>query len=66
MYGTEIHKQIIAKEKAKFVIDSCESKAHIDAADRYIVLYGAKFEDQLGYYELQQIKEEKYQKLINP
>ena len=62
----EIYKQLIAKEKAKYVINSCENQDHIAAADKYIILYGAKFKDILGYYELQRIKEDKYKKLINP
>ena len=66
IYPTEIHKQIIAKEKAKCVINSCETQDHIIAADKYIILYRIKFEDRVGYNDLLRLKEEKYQKLISP
>ena len=53
-----ILKQILAKQKAFDVIASCESKVHCDGAERYIKRYFEKFEDVLGFRELERALQE--------
>lgn len=44
--------QLLTKEKAFAMIDTCESQDHFDGTMNYIELYYKKFEDFLGYNEL--------------
>lgn len=44
-----IIEQITSKQRAEAIIDSCETQEHFDAAEKYVELYYAKYEDYLGY-----------------
>ena len=48
----EIMKQILAKDKARTVIYSCENCFHYDTAERYIERYKIVFGDMVGGVEL--------------
>lgn len=48
----EILRLIEAKEKAKHVIKSCTHTKQLEAAERYVELFGEKFEDEIGKKEL--------------
>lgn len=53
-------KQIIAKDIAFSVIDSCETMVQCNSAKNYIYLYFNKFEDMIGLEELKRyLKEHK-------
>jgi len=45
----EILKNLEVYEKAKRVIDSCVNEYHINAAEKYCVLYYQMFEDFVHY-----------------
>lgn len=47
-----IIEQIEAKIKTEKVIKSCKTKCHFEVAERMVELYHKKFEDFLGYMEL--------------
>ena len=49
----DILNQIECKNRAFNVIDSCITIAHVLSARKYIKLYFEKFEDMLGYMELE-------------
>jgi len=49
----EIYHQIKCKNKALDIIHSCLTIAHVLVARNYIKLYFEKFEDMLGYMELE-------------
>lgn len=48
----DILKQIEAKNKGFKIIQSCTTKEHCESTTRYINRYFEKFEDFLGYTEL--------------
>jgi hypothetical protein len=48
----EIINQIVAKQKAIEVIESCEIDEHYDMAQKYIELYHKMYGDFIGYNEL--------------
>jgi len=49
----EFLKMLEAKEKARAVILSCKTISHLETSKQYVELYNDKFEDFLGYQELQ-------------
>lgn len=49
----DIYYQIECKNRAFDVIDSCVTTAHVLSARNYIRLYFEKFEDMLGYMQLE-------------
>jgi hypothetical protein len=50
-----IIKQIEAKIKTEKVINSCKTNEHFEVARRMVELYYKKFEDLLGYSELNRL-----------
>lgn len=48
----EIVKQILAKDKAFAVIESCETMEQLDVAEKYVDSYRIRFDDTLGAVEL--------------
>jgi hypothetical protein len=59
-------KQILTKQKAIAIIETCESQDHFKAASNYIDLYFKKFEDFVGYNELKQFHQEMKIKSMTP
>jgi hypothetical protein len=55
----DILNQIECKNRAFDVIDSCITISHVLSARNYIKLYFEKFEDMLGYMELESQLEDK-------
>lgn len=62
----EIVRQLLAKEKAFYVIESCENTSQCDSSESYINLYYNKFEDRLGFEELKRFLKEHKLNLLNP
>ena len=62
----EILKQVLAKEKAFHVIESCENMAQCDSSENYINLYYDKSEDRLGFEELKRFLKEQRSYILNP
>lgn len=61
-----IVKQVLAKQHAFAVIESCQTGDHFDAAKRYVELYFKRFEDFLGYNELKSYLQELRIKSLQP
>lgn len=59
----EIINQIEAKNKGLVIIESCENKDHLEVAYNYILLYLNKFEDVLGFNEMNRLITEKKENL---
>ena len=60
----EIIKQLGAKAKALNVIESCKYMSHCDVANNYNKLYLNKFEDMVGYRELERALQTRKIKLL--
>lgn len=61
----EILKQLDAKSKALRVIESCRTAKQIDVARNFLLNYHIKYEDELGYYELNRILTNKLKEIKN-
>jgi hypothetical protein len=55
----------VTKEKAKAVIDSCETTRQLNSADRYIELFNNHFDDYKTYHELKGALRSKRSEIIN-
>jgi len=58
--------QVLTKQKAMVMIETCESQDHFNSTMNYIELYHKKFEDFLGYNELKQYHKETQLKSLKP
>lgn len=59
----EILKQLEAKTKTEKVIESCVTIAQLDVARNYLEIYSIKYEDDLGYYQLLGLLNEKLENI---
>jgi hypothetical protein len=59
----EIINQVEAKNKGIVIIESCENKDHLEVAYNYILLYLNKFEDILGFSEMERLITKKIETL---
>lgn len=57
--------QLLAKDKAILVIESCQNVEQLTSAKQYIELYYISFDDMLGYNMLMRKIDEIYNVLIN-
>ena len=62
----EILKQVLSKEKAFHVIESCENIPQCNSSENYVELYYNKFEDRLGYEELKRFLRQHKEDLLKP
>ena len=59
----EILKQLESKTKAEKVIESCVTISQLYVARNYLEIYSIKYEDDLGYYQLLGLLNEKLENI---